>query len=90
WGKMIQTKADLENRDRYLNARDALLAILQEGAVPIINENDAVATPQIKVGENDNLSAKVAILARADTLLLLTDQPGVFTADPRSHPDAEL
>ncbi|KJY96650.1 glutamate 5-kinase [Pseudoalteromonas ruthenica] len=89
-GQMLLTQADLENRERYLNARDALLAILQEGAVPIINENDAVATTQIKVGDNDNLSAKVAILARADTLLLLTDQPGLFTADPRSHPDAEL
>ncbi len=58
--------------------------------MPIINENDAVATAEIKVGDNDNLSALVALLAEADLLLLLTDQPGLFTADPRTHPDAQL
>ncbi|WP_459583893.1 amino acid kinase family protein, partial [Enterobacter hormaechei] len=58
--------------------------------VPVINENDAVATPEIKVGDNDNLSALAAVLAGADKLLLLTDQQGVFTADPRSNPQAEL
>ena len=64
--------------------------LLKHHIVPIINENDAVATAEIKVGDNDNLSALTAILAQADQLLLLTDQPGLFTADPRSNPDATL
>ncbi len=89
-GQLLLTRADLDDRERYLNARDTLMALLKEGAVPIINENDAVATAQIKVGDNDNLSARVAVLADADKLLLLTDQPGLFSADPRTNPDAEL
>lgn len=67
-----------------------LVALLDNGIIPVVNENDAVATTEIKVGDNDNLSALVGILAGADKLLLLTDQPGLFTADPRSNPDAEL
>ncbi|CAG9297284.1 glutamate 5-kinase [Celerinatantimonas diazotrophica] len=89
-GQLLLTRADLEDRERYLNARDALQAVLEHGIVPIINENDAVATNEIKVGDNDNLSARVAMLADADHLLLLTDQRGLFTADPRKHPDAQL
>ncbi len=89
-GQMLLTRADVENRDRYLNARDALQALLEYGIVPIINENDAVAIAEIKVGDNDNLSALVALLAEADLLILLTDQSGLFTADPRSNPDAQL
>lgn len=89
-GQMLLTRADLDDRERYLNARDTLNALIQYDIVPIINENDAVATQEIKVGDNDNLSALVAILAKADKLLLLTDQPGLFTADPRANPDAEL
>lgn len=89
-GQMLLTRADVENRRRFLNARDTLQALLEHRLIPIINENDAVATEEIKVGDNDNLSALVAILAEADLLLLLTDQPGLFTADPRTHPDAEL
>ncbi|MDP5214018.1 glutamate 5-kinase [Pseudoalteromonas tunicata] len=89
-GQMLLTRADLEDRERYLNARDTLHALLKHHIVPIINENDAVATAEIKVGDNDNLSALTAILAQADQLLLLTDQPGLFTADPRSNPDATL
>jgi glutamate 5-kinase len=65
----------------FLNARDTLRALLDNNIVPVINENDAVATAEIKVGDNDNLSALAAILAGADKLLLLTDQPGLFTAD---------
>ena len=87
-GQMLLTRADVENRDRYLNARDALQALLEHRIVPIINENDAVATAEIKVGDNDNLSALVALLAEADILILLTDQSGLFTADPRKNPDA--
>ncbi len=89
-GQVLLTRADVENRDRYLNARDALQALLEYRLIPIINENDAVATAEIKVGDNDNLSALVALLAEADLLILLTDQSGLFTADPRSNPDAEL
>ncbi|MGB4872738.1 MAG: glutamate 5-kinase [Candidatus Promineifilaceae bacterium] len=89
-GQMLLTRADTENRRRFLNARDTLQALLSYRVVPIINENDAVATEEIRVGDNDNLSALVAILAEADLLILLTDQPGLFTADPRTKPDAEL
>ena len=89
-GQMLLTRADLEDRERFLNARDTLRALLENGIVPVINENDAVATAEIKVGDNDNLSALVAMLAEADLLLLLTDQEGLFTADPRSNKDAAL
>ncbi|RLR18236.1 glutamate 5-kinase, partial [Sodalis-like symbiont of Bactericera trigonica] len=89
-GQMLLTRADMEDRERFLNARDTLRALLDNGIVPVINENDAVETAEIKVGDNDNLSALVAILADADKLLLLTDQPGLFSADPRTNPDAEL
>ncbi|MCE7537241.1 glutamate 5-kinase [Aliivibrio fischeri] len=89
-GQMLLTRADLDDRERYLNARDMLQALLKNNIVPIVNENDAVATNEIKVGDNDNLSALVGILAGADKLLLLTDQSGLFTADPRKDPKAEL
>ena len=89
-GQILLTRADLEDRDRFLNARDALGALIEQGIIPIINENDAVATAEIKVGDNDNLSARVAILSDADCLILLTDQKGLYTADPRSNPDARL
>jgi glutamate 5-kinase len=89
-GQMLLTRADMEDRERFLNARDMLRALLDYGVVPVINENDAVVTSEIKVGDNDNLSALAAILADADLLLLLTDQQGLYTADPRSNPDAKL
>ena len=89
-GQMLLTRADVDDRERYLNARDTLTALLSYDVVPIINENDAVATSEIKVGDNDNLSALVAILANADKLLLLTDQDGLFTSDPRTNADAKL
>ncbi len=89
-GQMLLTRADLEDRERYLNARDTLKTLLAHRIIPVINENDAVATTEIKVGDNDNLSARAAILADADLLILLTDQQGLFTADPRSNPDAQL
>jgi len=89
-GQILLTRADVTNRRRYLNARDTLHTLLDNRIVPVINENDAVATEEIKVGDNDNLSALVSTLAEADLLLLLTDQPGLFTADPRTHPDAQL
>ncbi len=87
---MLLTRADLEDRECFLNARDTLLALLQHSIVPVINENDAVATAEIKIGDNDNLSALIAILASADKLLLLTDQPGLFSADPRLQAEVQL
>ncbi len=89
-GQLLLTRADLHDRERYLNARDSLNALLANGIIPIINENDAVATNEIKVGDNDNLSARAALLCDADLLILLTDQKGLFDADPRSNPDAKL
>jgi glutamate 5-kinase len=89
-GQILLTRQDVEHRGRFLNARDTLSALIEQGIVPIVNENDAVTTEEIKVGDNDNLSALVAILTDADLLLLLSDQPGLFTADPRSQPDAQL
>ena len=89
-GQMLLTRADLEDRERFLNARDMLRALLDNGIIPVINENDAVATAEIKVGDNDNLSSLAAILAEADLLVLLTDQEGLFTADPRTDPEAKL
>lgn len=89
-GQILLTRADVEQRNRYLNARDTLHALLEYGIIPVINENDAVATEEIRVGDNDNLSAVTAVLAQADLLIMLTDQPGLFTADPRTDPNAEL
>jgi len=89
-GQMLLTRADLDDKGRFLNARDTLNTLLKHRIIPLINENDAVATREIKVGDNDNLSALVALLADADQLILLTDQLGLFTADPRNNPDAEL
>ncbi len=89
-GQMLLTRSDFENRHRFLNAQDTLQTLLEHRIVPIVNENDAVATSEIKVGDNDNLSALCVLLAEADLLILLTDQPGLFTADPRKNPKAEL
>jgi glutamate 5-kinase len=88
--QVLLTRADLNNRRSYLNARNTLSALLSHQLLPIVNENDTVATEEIRVGDNDNLSALVANLVEADTLILLTDQPGVFTADPRHDPTAKL
>ena len=88
-GQMLLTRADLEDRERYLNARDTLRTLLDHRIIPVINENDAVATAEIKVGTTTT-SARAAILADADLLILLTDQKGLFTADPRTNPDAQL
>lgn len=89
-GQILLTRADVENRHRYLNARDTFTALIENRIVPVVNENDAVATEEIKVGDNDNLSALVATLSSAELLLILTDQPGLFTADPRVDPAAQL
>ncbi|WP_394130592.1 glutamate 5-kinase [Shewanella maritima] len=89
-GQLLLTRADLHDRERYLNARDTLNTLLENNIIPIINENDAVATTEIKVGDNDNLSARAALLCDADLLMLLTDQTGLFDADPRHNPNAKL
>lgn len=89
-GQILLTGADLQDRERYLNARDTVNALLDNGFVPVVNENDAVAVAEIKVGDNDNMSARVAVLADADVLFLMTDQEGLFTADPNSDPEAKL
>lgn len=81
---------DLEHRPRYLNARNTVDTLLEKGVVPVINENDSVATSEIRFGDNDRLAARVAQMMRADLLLLLSDIDGLYSADPRRHPDAEF
>lgn len=81
---------DLSGRTRYLNARQTLTTLLEYNVIPIVNENDTVATDEIRFGDNDTLAGQVANLIDADTLLILTDQQGVFSDDPRTHPDATL
>jgi glutamate 5-kinase len=86
----LLTRGDLADRQGYLNARNTLLALLERRVVPVVNENDVVATEEIKIGDNDNLSALVANLIDADLLILLTDQLGLYTADPRRSEGATL
>ena len=88
--QILLTHADLADRERYLNARSTLLTLLELGVVPIINENDTVVTDEIKVGDNDTLGALVANLIDADTLVILTDQQGLYSADPRKDPAAQF
>lgn len=86
----LLTRADLADRTRYLNARNTLLALLTQRVIPIINENDVVGVEELRIGDNDNLSALVANLIDADLLVMLTDAAGLFTADPRIDPHAVL
>ncbi len=89
-GQVLVTGDDIRrNRTRYLNTRDTLRALLDNQIVPIINENDTITVEEIKVGDNDNLSALIATVINADQLLLLTDRDGLYTKDPRQHADAE-
>ena len=81
---MLLTLEDSEQRTRYLNARATLEALLALGALPVINENDTVATAEIRYGDNDRLAARVAQMASADCLVLLSDVDGLYTADPPS------
>ena len=87
--QVLLISSDFSDRRRYLNSRNTLAALLSQRIVPIVNENDTVATEEIRVGDNDNLSALVTNLIEADLLALLTDQPGLFTADPRRDPSAD-
>ena len=86
--QVLLTHADLADRERYLNARSTLLTLLQHGVLPVINENDTVVNDEIKFGDNDTLGALVANLVDADALIILTDQRGLYTADPRRDPTA--
>ena len=86
--QVLLTHADLADRERYLNARSTLLTLLGLGVVPVINENDTVVTDEIKFGDNDTLGALVANLVEADALIILTDQKGLYTADPRKDANA--
>lgn len=86
--QVLLTHADLADRERYLNARSTLLTLLQLGVVPVINENDTVVNDEIKFGDNDTLGALVANLVEADVLIILTDQRGLYTADPRKDASA--
>ena len=88
--QILLTHDDLADRKRYLNARATLNTLLGLGVIPIINENDTVITDEIKFGDNDTLGALVANLLEADTLIILTDQQGLYTADPRKDPAATL
>ena len=88
--QVLLTHDDLSNRNRYLNARSTLLTLLEFGVVPVINENDAVATEEIRFGDNDTLAALVANLVEAELLILLTDQQGLFSSDPSINADAKL
>ncbi len=88
--QVLLTHADLADRQRYLNARSALRTLIGLGVVPVINENDTVVTDAIRFGDNDTLAALVANLIEAEVLVILTDQPGLHTADPRKHPGATV
>jgi glutamate 5-kinase len=88
--QVLLTHEDLADRQRYLNARSTLNTLLDLGVIPIVNENDTVATEEIRFGDNDTLAALVANLVEADLLVLLTDQQGLLDGDPRTNPDARL
>ena len=88
--QVLLTHADLADRERYLNARSTLLTLLAHGVLPVINENDTVVNDEIKFGDNDTLGALVANLVEADALVILTDQKGLYSADPRKDPNARF
>src|SRR6187549_2402350 len=89
-GQILVTLQDTEERRRYLNARSTIAKLIEWRAVPIINENDTVATNEIRYGDNDRLAARVATMASADLLVLLSDIDGLYTAPPGANPDAKL
>ncbi|MBF7074466.1 glutamate 5-kinase [Glaciecola sp. MH2013] len=88
--QILLTHEDLQDRHRYVNVKNTLRELLNNGALPILNENDSVAVDEIKVGDNDNLGAYAAIVAEADTLIICTDVDGLYDADPRRNPNAKL
>lgn len=88
--QLLITHGDLKDRQRYINIKNTLRVLLDNGVIPIVNENDTVATDELKVGDNDNLAALVALVSEADSLFILTDVDGVFAEDPRLNPLAKL
>jgi glutamate 5-kinase len=88
--QILLTADDLHNRTRYVNIKNTLRELLKNNALPIVNENDTVATVELKVGDNDNLAAYTALVAQADTLIICSDIDGLFDADPRTNPQAKL
>ncbi|MFP5304589.1 MAG: glutamate 5-kinase, partial [Gammaproteobacteria bacterium] len=88
--QVLLTHEDVADRNRYLNAQGTLKTLLELGTVPVVNENDTVSTDEIRLGDNDTLGALTANLIQADLLVILTDQDGLFDADPRTRPDAQL
>jgi len=98
WGRLLDfpcaqlllTHDDLRNRKRFVNTKNTIHSLLDMAALPIVNENDTVAVDELKVGDNDNLAAHVAVMAEADLLIILSDVDGLFEADPIDHPDAAL
>ncbi|GGD57275.1 glutamate 5-kinase [Lacimicrobium alkaliphilum] len=88
--QILLTHGDIRNRDHYLNIKGTIRELLAHGMLPVINENDSVATDELKFGDNDNLAALVALVAEADTLLICTDVDGLYNSDPRSDADAQL
>ena len=89
-GQLLLTASDINERNRYLNGRNTCFALFNAGVIPVINENDAIAVEEIKVGDNDTLSAFVATLVDADLLIILSDIDGLFTDDPNTNPDAKF
>ena len=89
-GQVLLTKENSVRHNQYIHSRNSLLAQLAMGAIPVINENDAVAVDEIKIGDNDNLSAMVATLVDADALIILSDIEGLYTANPNTNKDAKL
>lgn len=89
-GQMLLTRGDLSSGEGRANTRDTLMNLLEYKVIPIVNENDVVGTKETRIGDNDNLAALVAEVIGADLIILLTDQEGLFTADPRKDPDAKL
>ena len=89
-GQLLLTKDDFENEHRSLNIRNTLFTLVDEGVVPIINENDSVSFDEIKIGDNDNLSALTAILWSADLLILFSDVDGIYSENPKTNPNAKL
>lgn len=89
-GQVLLTKENFANHNQYINGRNTVLTMLQNGIIPVINENDAVTTAEVKIGDNDTLSATVAAMIDADVLIILSDIDGVYDANPQTHPEAKL
>ena len=89
-GQVLLTKENFANHNQYINARNTLMAMLKNGIIPVINENDAVTVAEVKIGDNDTLSDTVAAIVDADVLIILSDIDGVYDANPQTHPEARL